>query len=60
MKAQIVEPLTADARQQLNKPVVNDRPILSSEMLHKYYDGRCSVGKKLLVVSLNGLVAKTN
>jgi hypothetical protein len=41
--------------------IVNDRPILSLErILHKDYNRKCSVGKKLLVVSLKGLVAKTN
>jgi hypothetical protein len=42
--------------------IVNDRPILSSErMLHKDYERKCSVKKKkLLVVSLKGLVTKTN
>jgi hypothetical protein len=39
---------------------INERPILSSEMmLHKDYNREYSVGK-LLVVSLKGLVAKTN
>jgi hypothetical protein len=41
--------------------VVNYRPILSSErMLHKDYGSKYSVEKILLVVSLKGLVAKTN
>jgi hypothetical protein len=40
--------------------VVNDRSILSSEStLHKDYDLKCSVEKKL-VVGLKGPVAKTN
>jgi hypothetical protein len=29
-------------------------------MLHKDYDRKCSVKKRILVVSLKGLVAKTN
>jgi hypothetical protein len=42
-------------------PIVNDRPVLSSErMLNKGYDRKFSVGKKLLVVSFKGLVAKTS
>jgi hypothetical protein len=42
--------------------IVNDRLILSSErMLHKDCNRKCSVEKiKLLVVSLKGLVTKTN
>jgi hypothetical protein len=41
--------------------VVNNRPIFSSErMLHKDFDCKCSFEKKLLVVSLKGLVTKTN
>jgi hypothetical protein len=41
--------------------IINDRPILTPErMLHKDYDHKCSVGKKILVVTLKGLVAKTN
>jgi hypothetical protein len=44
-----------------SEAIVNDRPILSSErMLHKDYNRRFSVGKKILVVILKGLVAKTN
>jgi hypothetical protein len=40
--------------------IVNDKPILSSEMmLHKDYDSRCSI-EKILAGSLKGLVAKTN
>jgi hypothetical protein len=40
--------------------IVNYRPILSSErMLHKLYERKYSV-EKMLVVSLKGLVAKTN
>jgi hypothetical protein len=40
---------------------VNDRPILSSErMLHKATIASVQLSKKLLVVSLKGLVAKTN
>jgi hypothetical protein len=40
--------------------IVNGRPILSSErMLHKDYDQKRSVEKKLLVV-IKGLGAKTN
>jgi hypothetical protein len=40
---------------------VNDRSSPSSEMLlHKDYNRVCSVGRKMLVVSLKGLVAKTN
>jgi hypothetical protein len=40
--------------------IVNDRSILSSEsMLHKDYDRKCSVEKEL-VMSLKGLVTKTN
>jgi hypothetical protein len=39
----------------------NERPILSSEtMLNKDYNRKCLVGKILLVVSLKGLVDKTN
>jgi hypothetical protein len=41
--------------------IINDRPILSSDrMLHKDYDSKCSVENILLVVSLKGLVTKTN
>jgi hypothetical protein len=41
--------------------IVNNRRILLSErMLHKDYNRKCPVGKKLLVVSLKGLVAMTN
>jgi hypothetical protein len=41
--------------------IVNNKPILSSErMLHKDYGYKCSVGKKILVVSLKGLVARMN
>jgi hypothetical protein len=41
--------------------IVNDRSILSSErMLHKDYNCRSSVEKKILVVGLKGLGAKTN
>jgi hypothetical protein len=41
--------------------IVNYRHILSLErMLHKDYGRKCSVEKKLLAVSLKGLVAKTN
>jgi hypothetical protein len=41
------------------REIVNDRPILSSErMLHKDYDRKYSVGKKMLVVSFKSLVAK--
>jgi hypothetical protein len=29
-------------------------------MLHKDFDHKCSVGKKILVMSLKGLVAKMN
>jgi hypothetical protein len=40
--------------------IVNDTRILSSErMLHEVYNRKCSLGKKLLVVSPNGFVAKT-
>jgi hypothetical protein len=40
--------------------IVNYRRILLSErMLHKYYESKYSVGKKMLGVSLKGLVAKT-
>jgi hypothetical protein len=40
--------------------IVNDRPVLSSErMLQKDYTVSIKL-KKLLVVSLKGLVAKTN
>jgi hypothetical protein len=40
--------------------IVNDRPILSSEvMLHKDYNRKFSWRIELLVVSLKGLVAKT-
>jgi hypothetical protein len=45
----------------LARTVVNDRPITSSErMIHKDYERRCSVEKKMLVVSLKGLIAKMN
>jgi hypothetical protein len=41
--------------------IVNDRLILSSErMLHEDYNRKCSVGKKITVVILKGLAAKTN
>jgi hypothetical protein len=37
---------------------LNDRSILSRErMLHKNFDRKCSIEKKLLVMSLKGLVA---
>jgi hypothetical protein len=37
------------------------RVTLSPErMVHKDYDHKSSVGKKILVVSLKGLVTKTN
>jgi hypothetical protein len=37
------------------------RTILASEkMLHKDYESKCSVEKEMLVMSLKGLVAKTN
>jgi hypothetical protein len=40
---------------------VRYNPIFSSErMLHKDYDGQDSVEKKILVVGLKGLDAKTN
>jgi hypothetical protein len=40
---------------------LNDRLILSSErMLDKDYNLKCSVEKKIQVVSLKGLVANTN
>jgi hypothetical protein len=40
---------------------VRDKPIFSSErMLHKDYYRRSSVEKKILVVGLMGLDAKTN
>jgi hypothetical protein len=38
---------------------VNDRSILSSErIVHKDYDGRCSIETKFLAVSLKGLGGK--
>jgi hypothetical protein len=38
---------------------VNDRPILSSErMLHKDYDSKCSVAKKIMIVGSKGLGVK--
>jgi hypothetical protein len=41
--------------------IVDYRPILSSDrMFYKDYENKYSVRKKLLVVSLEGLVAKTN
>jgi hypothetical protein len=41
--------------------IVNDRPSLSSgRMLHKEYVRKCSVEKKMLVVSLKKLVGKMN
>jgi hypothetical protein len=41
--------------------IVNYRPVLSSErMLHKDYESKYSLERKLLVVSLKGLIAKTN
>jgi hypothetical protein len=41
--------------------IVNDRLHLSSErMLHKDYNRKCAVEKKILVVGLKGLGAKTN
>jgi hypothetical protein len=41
--------------------IVNDRSILSSEMtLHNDYDLKYLVEKGILIVSLKGLVAKTN
>jgi hypothetical protein len=41
--------------------MVNDRPMLSSErMLHKDYASKYSVEKKILVMSVKGLVAKIN
>jgi hypothetical protein len=41
--------------------VVNDRPILLSErMLQQDYNRKSSVIKILLIMSLKGLVAKTN
>jgi hypothetical protein len=41
--------------------IVNDNPILSDErMLHKNYNRKCSIEKKLLAVNLKGLGAKTN
>jgi hypothetical protein len=50
--------MTALARTNRN---VNYIPILSSErMLHKDYESKYSVGKKLLVVGLKGINAKTN
>jgi hypothetical protein len=40
---------------------VNDRPILPSErMLHKDYNCKCSVERKILVVGLKRLGTKTN
>jgi hypothetical protein len=33
---------------------------LRERILHKNYDRKCSVEKKMLVVGLKGLVAKTN
>jgi hypothetical protein len=40
---------------------VNDRPILSSEMiLYKDYNRKCSVQKEILVVGLKGFGANTN
>jgi hypothetical protein len=47
----------------LAKPavIVNEKPILTSEMmLHKDCNRKCSEEIKLLVVSLKGLVVKTN
>jgi hypothetical protein len=41
--------------------IVNDRLILSSErMLHRDYNHKCSVDKKILVMGLKGLGAKTS
>jgi hypothetical protein len=41
--------------------IVNDRPILSSErVLHKGYDRKGSVEKKMLVVSIKGLGFQEN
>jgi hypothetical protein len=41
--------------------IVNDRATLLSErMLHKDYNGKCSVEKQILFVGLKGLVPKTN
>jgi hypothetical protein len=38
-----------------------DKPILSSEkILHKDYDRRCAIEKKILTVSLKGFAPKTN
>jgi hypothetical protein len=35
-------------------------PLVRERMLHKGYERKCSGEKELLVVSLKGLVAKTN
>jgi hypothetical protein len=41
--------------------IVNDKPVLSAERkLHKVYDRRCSIEKRILAVSLKELGAKTN
>jgi hypothetical protein len=41
------------------KPINRDKPILSSEMLHKDYECKGSAAKKKKTVNLKGLGAKT-
>jgi hypothetical protein len=51
--------MTAMVRARSNCKRTTD-PLVRERMLHKDCDRKCSVEKKVLVVSLEGFLAKTN